>query len=122
MTILLWFEGSLNSRVGRYSDFWLQIYSPAFSVWMADGAFVSSYSSATVADFHGVPCTDVSETYGPKFFGLNLKELRRRVRRTKHEFKKIRALVRIHRVARRKKYSHRLPAPTGRDKNVAPTV
>jgi len=24
-------------RVGRYSDFWLQVYRPAFSIWMAIG-------------------------------------------------------------------------------------
>jgi hypothetical protein len=48
----------LMECVGRCSDFWHQAYYPAFPVWVADWEFVSSYSSATVADFHGVPCDD----------------------------------------------------------------
>src|SRR6266404_9241677 len=80
----------VGSRVGRYSDFWHQIYSPAFSVWMAlhpeyfrGWAFVTSYSSATVAESHGVPCTDVFET-------KTSQRTARSVSRTLRDFKKIR--------------------------------
>lgn len=52
-------EVSEFGRVGRYSDFWLRTYaspSPLFRVVIR--GFVASYSSATVADFHGVPCAN----------------------------------------------------------------
>jgi hypothetical protein len=46
-------------------------------------AFVASYSSATVAEFHGVPCADV-------ILQERLKELGRRVGTREKDFKEIR--------------------------------
>ncbi len=96
-------------RVGRYSDFWLftpkywntpeQAYllyllrldglapkSPdlEIGVKIRGKAFVASYSSATVADSHGVPCADVVRH-------KRLKELARSVRKGRDNFKKIRS-------------------------------
>jgi hypothetical protein len=86
-------------RVGRYSDFWhftpkyFSTSEQAYSLYLlrVDGlapkrirgkAFVASYSSATVAEFHGVPCTDVLNCE-------RLKELGGTVSRGKCDFKKI---------------------------------
>src|ERR1017187_5040041 len=100
MTRLLWFEGLLDdtSAVVLTSGFLPrsisgQAYSPAFSVWMAvhpeyfrGWAFVASYSSATVAEFHGIPCADVVETKTSQRTG-------RSVNSTRYDFKKIQATV-----------------------------
>ena len=88
MTILLWFEGQLSYASAGILTSGFRSTPFAFSVGMAVATkrvrgkgFVASYSSATVAEFHGVPCADVLRHTARKFtafyvvFGLNLKEL-----------------------------------------------
>jgi hypothetical protein len=63
-------EVSESGRVGRYSDFWLRTYaspSPLFRVVIR--GFVASYSSATVAEFHGVPCANARHNKSKNYLG-----------------------------------------------------
>jgi hypothetical protein len=89
ITFLLWFEGLSTPKTFRVDCASAVILtsgfkpSPfAFPVWVAVApkrvrgkGFVASYSSATVADFHGVPCADVLRFSPEKHRAERLKEL-----------------------------------------------